>query len=41
MTFDNVVKIYDILIKDMTNIIENQLKNHKITCNYSFKKFIS
>ena len=39
--FDNVVKMCDILMKDKSNMIEDQHKKHEITCNYILKKFSS
>ena len=41
MESDNVMKLYDILINDMSNMTEDQRKKHEITCNYILKKFSS
>ena len=38
---DNVVKMYDILTKEKSNMIEDQHKQYEITCNYILKKFSS
>ena len=39
MSFDTVMKMYDILRKDTTNVAKNQLKKHiklLISCVYEF-----
>ena len=41
MESDNIVKTYDILMKDTSNMTEDQCKKHKITCKYILKKFSS
>ncbi|KAL5154374.1 hypothetical protein HKD37_19G053745 [Glycine soja] len=34
---DNVMKLYDILMNDTSNMTEDQRKKHEITCNYILK----
>ena len=34
---DNVVKMYDILTKEKSNMIEDQHKQYEITCKYILK----
>ena len=31
---DSVVKMYDILMKDITNMTKNQRRKHEITCKF-------
>jgi len=41
VAFNNIVKMYDILMKDTINMTEDQLKKHKITWDYILKKFMT
>ena len=41
MKSDNIMKMYDILMKDTSNMIKDQRNKHEMTYKYILKKFSS